>query len=514
MEIRRTTCYGYRSPYKLGIMKTRLSYKIFFSLFFTAAVIAALLIGMQFYAIRNFSEYVNRVELDKLESLESRLITIYDQNHDWMPLQNNGEGWHSLLEESGTDMRPPPHRPPPHERRGHPEPPRRRPFEEDRAEKHSQFQRRPPPPPHKPSDPFSIGPFLALFNSNKSLVVGFRQPVEAFTLKPIKSGNHIIGWLGLHRIPKEMSDAPAAAFLKRQSTFFLLITAAALILMAILTLILSRQILGPVKALTEGTQALISRRFHQRIPVRSQDELGRLAEGFNTMAQTLEQYEAMRQQWIIDISHELRTPLSVLRGEIEALQDGVRKADAKSLSSLHAEAVRIGKLVDDLHLLSLADSQDLVFKESKLDPVRVLRETVGVFQNRVEERGLRLDLDIEGRISAEIEGNQDRLNQVFANILENTLRYADAPGKLRISARSAGKLFTIRFEDSGPGVPSESLPRLFDRLYRVDSSRSRESGGSGLGLAICRQIVAAHQGIMEAKNSSLGGLAIQITFET
>ena len=110
-----------------------------------------------------------------------------------------------------------------------------------------------------------------------------------------------------------------------------------------------------------------------------------------------------------------------------------------------------------------------------------------------------------------MQGDPDRLKQVFSNILDNTLRHADVPGKLRISTRSTGQGLTIRFEDSGPGVPPESLGRLFDRLYRVDCSRSRKSGGSGLGLAICRQIVEAHGGRIEAENSTLGGLSIRIT---
>jgi len=334
--------------------------------------------------------------------------------------------------------------------------------------------------------------------------------MEEFTLKPLEDGDRIIGWLGLHSA-KGFTDPLAEAFLRKQTIFLLLAGAAALVLTALVTLFLSREILGPVKALTKGTQALISRRFQQRISVRSRDELGQLSRDFNTLARTLEQYETIRRQWLSDISHELRTPLSVLRGEIEALQDGTREANTQSMSSLHAEVIRLGRLVEDLHLLSLADSQDLVPRKKRLDPIEVLRETVGLFQSRVKERGLHLDVDMEGEPHARIEGNPDRLKQVFSNILENTLRYADTPGTLKISTRSTGKSLTIRFEDSGPGVPPESLDRLFDRLYRVEQSRSRELGGSGLGLAICKQIVEAHEGRIETEHSSLGGLAIQIT---
>ena len=172
VEIQIRTCYRCEYVDKLGMMKTKLAYKIFLAFFLTAAVIAALLIGMQYYAIRNFADYANRVELDKLESLEAQLITIYDQGGDWEPLRDNREGWRDLLEEEGIDMRPP--HPPPHERKGRPEPPGRRPFEEDGTQDRSQFQRRPPPPPpppHGTPDPLRIGPRLALFDANKILIV-------------------------------------------------------------------------------------------------------------------------------------------------------------------------------------------------------------------------------------------------------------------------------------------------------------------------------------------------------
>jgi len=334
--------------------------------------------------------------------------------------------------------------------------------------------------------------------------------VEEFTLQPLEAHDRIIGWLGLHRM-KNLADPLAEAFLQRQATFFYLSCAAALVLTALVTMFLSRQILGPVKALTRGTQALISRRFRTRIPVRSRDELGQLARDFNILARTLEQYETTRKQWISDISHELRTPLAVLRGEIEALQDGVREAEPDTLSSLHAEAVRIGKLVEDLHLLSLVDSEALLHGKTDLDPLDILRDTVRLFQARVEERGLSLVLDIREKTGTRMEGNADRLKQVFSNLLENTLRYTSSPGTVRITAFSKGRQFLILFEDSAPGVPPESLSRLFERLYRVEPSRSRELGGSGLGLAICKQIVEALSGEIAAENSALGGLCIRLT---
>jgi two-component system sensor histidine kinase BaeS len=515
MVVEMPGCHCKESPAcsTLPAMKNRLATKIFLAFFFSLAVIAALLVGMQTAVLRNFTEYVSRTELEGLGSLETRLIEIHERDGGWDTLRDNHRAWGHLLEDQGVVMHPP-HPPPPHGDGFPGRPPLPPPEDEaSRRARRGEIRFPPPgnPPPDRQPDPLRIGLRLSLFDADKHLIAGPRHPVEEFTLDPLEAGGRIIGWLGLHRM-KDLPNPLAKTFLERQATFFYASCAAALILTALVTLLFSRQILGPVKAMTRGTRALISRRFDTRIQVRSKDELGQLARDFNTLAKTLEQYEASRKQWISDISHELRTPLAVLRGEIEALQDGVRKAEPETLSSLHAEAVRIGKLVEDLHLLSLADSEALLSGNGELDPAEVLRDTVRLFQDRMAERGLALDLNILEKPGARIEGNADRLKQVFSNLLENTLRYANTPGTLHISAFSEGKRVTVLFEDSGPGVPPESLPRLFDRLYRVEPSRSRELGGSGLGLSICKQIVEALDGEISAEHSALGGLCIRLTF--
>jgi two-component system sensor histidine kinase BaeS len=179
---------------------------------------------------------------------------------------------------------------------------------------------------------------------------------------------------------------------------------------------------------------------------------------------------------------------------------------------LHFEALRLGKLVDDLYQLSLADSQDIALRKDPVKPWRILKETLESFRTQLAQRGIAIELDLEEDENTTIAGDAERLTQLFSNILENTLRYVDFPGTLRIRGNHTENLLTIYFEDSGPGVPRESLGRLFDRLYRVDRSRSRALGGSGLGLAICRQIVEGHGGRISADNSRSGGLSIRIEF--
>jgi two-component system sensor histidine kinase BaeS len=228
------------------------------------------------------------------------------------------------------------------------------------------------------------------------------------------------------------------------------------------------------------------------------------------MAQTLEEYERLRRQWISDIAHELRTPLSVLRGEIEALKDGVRQVNRETLDSLYSEARYLSKIVNDLHELSLADTGALAIKKVPIDPVLILNETLGRFKQRFAEQRITILNKLENRPPMTIIGDGDRLQQLFSNLLENTLRYADAPGTLKLGQERTENRLTLFLEDSGPGVPEEALDRLFDRLFRVDRSRSRTLGGSGLGLSICKSIAKALGGEIRAVNANSGGLRIEV----
>ncbi len=284
-----------------------------------------------------------------------------------------------------------------------------------------------------------------------------------------------------------------------------------LILAAVVSFILSKHVLTPIRKLAAGTQALTSLEFGTKIDVQTGDELGQLASDFNVMAKTLKRYEQMRKQWISDISHELRTPLSILRGEIEAMQDGIREPTEQALDSLYSETLYLNKIVDDLHQLSLAETGALHFKHEPVNPARILKETIRLFQHKLDSQHLAIqDNLLLADHNITVLGDADRLTQLFSNLIENTLRYADTPGTLKIWDWQTETGLSLNFEDSGPGVPEESLERLFDRLYRVDKSRSRAKGGSGLGLAICKNIVETQGGEIRAVNASSGGLRIEI----
>ena len=500
----------------------KLSYKIFLTFLLTFLTIVVLMVViMQFYAYRNFSEYVHKIEILRQNELISSLSEEYQRNQGWESLRNNDRRWRHILRPRpftsdstkppplpsgfGTYTPPPPPPPPPPDERNRERErgPRRRPPEE-----HSLGDgrgRKPPPPP------FRIEHRFTLFDADKKPVVGAAVTAENHTLKEITLEGNTVGWLGLKKEDR-LSQPLDIAFIEQQAQAFYTIGGLMLVLAAIVAFFLSRHLLAPVQQLTKGTQALTARNFQTRINVNTADELGQLAADFNVMAQTLEKYENMRQQWVSDISHELRTPLSILQGEIEALQDGVREPDQKTLDSLHSEVLHLSQIVNDLHDLSLAETGTLHFERKPVNPLHVLQETIRKFQNRFIQQHITVIDDLGDIQSITLMGDRNRLAQLFSNLLENTLRYTNSPGTLKIWQSVTKAHVSLNFEDTKPGVPEESLERLFDRLYRVDPSRNRAKGSSGLGLAICKSIVETHCGTIKAANVASGGLRIEIVF--
>ena len=479
-------------------MKFKLYYKIFLAFTLTSLIVVALMVGItRFYIARNFSDYVNKSVLERNGDVAAALATEYQTHKGWQTLKNKPARWAEILRSSlpqkVLDLRRRPARPPNIENKG------------------SGVSAQDIPPPVPPRRILRFARRLAVFDADKQHIAGGRGRVsyKGYTLQEITVSGKTAGWLGLHK-REQLADPLVVRFLKQQSQMLYLIGGGILVLAAIVAFLLSKHLLAPIRKLTAGTQALASRRFDTRIEVESNDELGQLATDFNTMAQTLEKYERMRQQWIFDIAHELRTPLSILSGEVEALQDGVREVNRDTLDSLRSEARHLSKIVNDLHELSLADAGVLSIKKEPVDPVPVLNETLRHFRTRLEENQITVENSVGSDPSISVIGDADRLQQLFSNVLENTLRYADSPGTLKIWQERTENRLKIFFEDSGPGVPAEALARLFDRLYRVDKSRSRTQGGSGLGLSICKSIVTALGGEIRAANAASGGLRIEI----
>ncbi len=486
-------------------VRIKLSYKMFGALLLTSFVVVALLTGiMRFYVFRNFTSYVTHVELEKLGAAVTALANEYRRQGGWTALSGSPRRFGKLLERIQGDLS--------SEETGEPRVPK------------TDLTDMPPPnfhgfiaspeahgPPYWPRWrlPRRVLRRLSLYDAQQRLVVGRPRKREDSFFRKITVDGRTVGWLALEK-PKRSSNRLAEAFFREQSKIFMFSGGGILLLAALVSLFLSRHLLAPIRILTEGTRALTALKFSTRIHVKSGDELGQLAEAFNIMANTLEKYEQRQKQGVSDISHELRTPLSILRGEIEAMQDGIRKSSPEALDSLHAEVLHIGKIVEDLHQLAMADAGALNVCRNPVDPLQVLSDTVAQFRPRLQRAGIAVEIFPTAPQEVTVAGDEHRLAQLYSNLLENTLRYVQTPGILTIWSQRRADGLWIGFDDSGPGVPTEALGRLFDRLYRVDAARTRNMGGSGLGLAICQSIVKAHGGSITAEHAVSGGLGIRI----
>ncbi|PLR36813.1 two-component system sensor histidine kinase BaeA [Chimaeribacter californicus] len=350
--------------------------------------------------------------------------------------------------------------------------------------------------------------FWVLDEQGKPLV-GPRSAVPAEGMqRPIRVEGRQVGMLVSSPVER-LTRNTDISFDRQQRRTSWMIAALSALLAAAATWLLSRGMLAPVKRLVNGTHRLAAGDFSARVEVDSQDELGKLAHDFNLLAMTLEKNEQMRRALMADISHELRTPLAVLRGEMEAMQDGVRRLSPESLLSLQAEVATLTKLVDDLHQLSLSDAGALAYRKEPVDVVHLAQLAEAAFRERFNGKQLSITSALPPQ--AIIFGDPDRLTQLFNNLLENSLRYTDPGGRLLIRGEKQEKSLLLCVEDSAPGLSDDQLGRIFERFYRTEGSRNRASGGSGLGLAICQNIVDAHGGSIHAAHSPLGGVSLCVS---
>ncbi|WP_233233645.1 ATP-binding protein [Bordetella sp. LUAb4] len=511
-------------------MKLGITFKLFLAILATCLIVTlAMGAAVRWNFERHFFSYVKEREGRRIERLRQTLADVYRDDGDWDALRGNDSLWNHLLTlpppdegmgqrpyrgrgpfelppDFGSFLWPPPGQGPGPRGRsgGRDEPPGGHDGDKGPDERGSAFDDGMGGPPR--GHDFLAPPFT-LLDAQLRVVAG-GNPMPSAPRHAISVNGMTVGWL-VTPFPDRMPNESDQRFQREQSEATWVIGTLSALLAALVSILLARVFLAPVRRLARATHKLSAGDYSTRVNVTSADELGRLGQDFNRLAFALERTEALRREMMADISHELRTPLAVLRGELEALQDGVRKFSPAALASLQSEVGLLSKLIDDLYDLSLADVGALSYRMEPVDMGEIAAMAADAFHDRMRARGLSIEATV-AEPGATIEGDRQRLMQLMNNLLENALRYTDPGGRVQLDVRTEGRQLVVECQDSAPGVPAQHLPRLFDRLYRVDASRSRESGGAGLGLAICQRIVESHRGSIKAMPSPLGGLAVRI----
>ena len=289
----------------------------------------------------------------------------------------------------------------------------------------------------------------------------------------------------------------------------------AIVIALFLGLLLARRITRPLGRLTEATHAVAAGDFSRQVPVTSEDELGRLAGDFNQMASALELSERQRRQLLADTAHDLRTPIAVIRSHLEAMLDGVFPMTPENLAAIHEETLHLSRLVEDVRLLSLAETGQLPLEKKTVDLQELAGHVVDAFAPLAEADGVRLESDLAP--TAPVLADEARLHQVLANLISNALRYAPLgdqnPPAVSVTLKEGAGEAIISIADNGPGLTTEQQQRVFDRFWRSDDARDRQQGGSGLGLAISKSIVEAHDGRIEVDATPGQGTTFTITLQ-
>lgn len=278
----------------------------------------------------------------------------------------------------------------------------------------------------------------------------------------------------------------------------------------LLALLLAYQLIRPVRLLTRATEKLASGDLNQRVAVRGNDELATLGNSFNRMAASLQQAEDSRRAMTADIAHELRNPLAVQRANLEALIDKVYPLTLENIKPILEQNHLLTRLVGDLHTLALADAGQLNLERTPTDLTGLVKRVAGRYLPQADSRQIHIDVHASDSIPL-ISLDSGRVEQILVNLLSNALRYTPDKGQITLELSSTSSQVQLGVHDSGPGIPEESLSRVFDRFYRADRSRSRVGGGAGLGLAIARQLAEVHGGQLTAHNHPEGGAEFILT---
>jgi len=454
--------------------------------------------GLNAWNLRNgFSDFLASRDVDRLEKFAASVSLRAEAAGGLDVLAAQGVDLRLLLREfgqaSGTVRRPPflPPLPPPFAN----------------PEAGSIFG--PPPRPIDSIDAFKDR--VALYAPDGQPLLGTSLPSDAgaFLEWPVYVQGKQVAMVRMRKL-KPVPDDVEARFLTSQYQSILVVSGVLLVV----ALLMARWIAGhwvrPLIEIETATAQIAQGALDTRLSTRRTDEIGDAMRNVNRMAEGLQQLDTSRRRWIADMSHELRTPLTVLRGELDALVDGVIALSPQAVLSLREEVLQLNALVEDLHLLAMADLRALPCYFEDLDAVALVAALVQRFSLLADQRGLSLHLGAMPDAPLWVRWDAKRIEQLLGNVLDNSLRYTDAPGEIVVAMYHDAAQVTIRVEDTAPGLSPLDLSRIFEPLYRADPARAREAGRSGLGLAICQQIAKAHHGTLRAEPCAKGGVTFLI----
>lgn len=549
----------------------KIQYKLFIAMFaWSGLLIAVLAFSIQQSLDTGMIDYVNQKEVDNIMPLVETLGDEFLKEGSWESFEERTGRFKLLLEEQLFNLGAPaephhlrgPHargpagrRPgaagPPREggpRRHAGPPPGRRQQPPGTSRSAGPADDRQPPPMGRHNDPSTYGPtknksgnsetaddasnfeltdtelpaFLngapgplisyVLLDKDKNLIAGFYPPDRDYTYVEIKPLSDVVGYFAVSK-RNALADGYELKFLDKQQQHLFTIGSVLLLVTFVLTLPFARHLVHPIKQVASSLSRLSKGNYQTELSTKRSDEFQLLFQNINNLAKTLAENETARKKWFADTAHDLRTPIAIMRGELEAMLDGVRKMDTHQIESIHNETLRLQRFINDLHELARSELGTQHYQKVSLDLNDVLLDVASHCRQLLSQQQIELITRLPEEETLYL-ADEFRLAQCLDNLLTNIANYAHDATRAEISLTNHTDGIKIVVEDNGIGVAEEHLDKLFDHLYRVDGSRNRNTGGSGLGLAICKNIITAHNGEIHAEKSRLGGLAIVIKLPT
>lgn len=443
-------------------------------------LVIVVLLGVRSYFLQNFSDYLAEQEQRRLQQVAVVLSEYYETIHRQMPARiraefSERELWRQVIQTIQRDSVINPER--------------------------------------VNLDPELSFSALTLETVSGERIFGpdIREPVSVLVL----AEGQIIATLSTE-LPTSQMQPLDEVFREQQMQSLLWAGGLALVVGALVAWLIANRLRARLALLKRTTQEIAAGNYSSELSPRllgseQRDDIAELARALQSMATTLNNTEQQRRAFMADIAHELRTPLTVLKGELEAVEDGIREPDRVLCARLQQQTEQLTRLVVDIDTLAQAQAGGMSYQRRSLAIRAWLEQQIAQFQPLAQQQQLELRFTATAAAEITVFADSARLQQALQNLLQNSLRYTQAPGVIQVTLTTSGTAVLIEVEDSAPGVATEHLEHLFERFYRTESHRQRSTGGSGLGLAISRQILQAHQGDIRAEPSALGGLKVTIS---